>query len=280
MLKNLVYVFLTWVTFSSAHAQNSQYNVCVNSLKYHFLASQPEAATVCRQNDRPDFLQCMAHRAKNSNIHVLDAAIKCSQVNVRIPLQAEDSRYINLRSCPSKLQMGARMNDDRARQICDWDSSAIMQNCLIDLVERAQFHSEHAIQYCGFANKEYRNKIPQFVSCVINNSRKGYDVYSNVVSCDLDLSGRRVTKPQPRVNEQPEPRYEPDYQIPSTRQPEVKAPAESEVKTAPQEQPASTASGRKIPTPVEIKIEGSSNPEIKDQPIDTGSTSNSESLPL
>lgn len=277
MLKGLFFVLLSGMTFS-AYAQTSQYEACMGSLEYYYLASRSEATTVCRQNSSPEFMQCMVHRAENSNIHVLDAALKCSRTRMRIPVESTDPNYVNFRSCPSKLQMRARMEDRRARQICEWDPSSLMQNCIVDLVEQARFHSEHAIQYCAFANEQYRRKIPHFVACVIDNSQRGYDVYSNVVRCDNELTHGRVTKPKPRQDEQPEPKYEPRYPEKSEQPGQVETkPKAPEAKTS--QEPASS-SGRKVPTPVEIKIEASSNPEVNDQPIETGSTSNSESLPL
>jgi hypothetical protein len=283
MLKSLLFIVLSTGTFSAfaldkasteSKQGDNQYGVCSNAMKYYFLASDSEAKTVCSQNSSPAFIGCMTNYGQNTNMHILEAAPKCSAgTRMRIPLQTDDPTYINLNSCPSRMQIYARMTDNRANQICNWDSSPVMQNCLIDLVQRAHFHSEHAIQYCGFASAEYRNKIPNFVACVVDNAQHGYtDVYSNVVKCDDEMMGHVVHPPikhkdQPIVVQQSPP-------VVKDQQPVVKAP---EV----QEEPAKPAAGpRKVPTPVEIKIEDSSKPEVKDQPIDTGSTSNSESLPM
>lgn len=180
MLKSLIFVFLSWVTISSAHAQRSSYDVCVNVLERHFPGSSAEAPVVCRQNSTPAFVQCMANLGVNSNIYVLSAASRCGGNQMRIPIRTEDPQYTNLNACPSQLQQRTGMSRNRSIQICHWDSSSLMQNCLADLTEKARFHSENAIQYCGFANVEYRHKIPQFVACVIDNSRRGLDVYSSV----------------------------------------------------------------------------------------------------
>lgn len=321
MLKSLIIVVLTGMAFS-AHARMSDYDFCMNNMKYYFLASDSEATTVCRQNSTPEFTKCMVMKSKNSNDHVLEAAPQCSRPKLNIPIEKKDSNYVNLKSCPSKLQMRARMSQFRSRQICEWDSTPIMQTCLIDLVEKARFHSEHAIQYCGFAKSEYRNKIPQFTACLISNSKRGYDVYSNVMNCDARITGTYVAprterrpEPQPEVRPRPEPRpearpkpmpmpkndprpnpvpqddgydtdYEPAYPTqPETRyptQPEVRTPARPEVRTVPSEEPApkSPSNGRTVPSPVDIKIEQSSKPEVNDQAVETGTTSNSESLPL
>lgn len=284
MLKNLIFIFLTWITFS-AHAQNnSSYNVCMNTLMdSEFMANKSEAHTVCSQNSSPDFMKCMNQRAATSNIHVLDAAIRCSPRALNIPLQTQDPNYINFRSCPVKLQMRTGINNQRAQQICNWDSTPLVQNCIFDLIEKAQFHGEHAVQYCSFANREYRNKIPQFVTCLIDNANQGYDVYSRVLKCDREmLYGKpRRLEPQPHVEQHSVPQYDPNYtppKQPDTNPTPIPAP---EVKTPPSnEQPAPKPSTRKVPIPVEIKIEASSKPEVKDQPVETGSTSNSESLPL
>ncbi len=298
MLKSLIFIAISWMTFSTAHAQNARYQSCVNSLEYYFLASQAEAHTVCRQNSSPDFMQCMVHRAKNSNMHVLEAAPKCSSFKVEIPVETKKPNYVNLKSCPSKLQMRARMSDRRAKQICDWDSSPVMQNCLIDLVEQARCISENAIRYCGFANTEYRAKIPQFAKCVIDQSKKGYDVHTNVKRCDsLMYYGKfpesmpvpQTPAPQsyPPKTQPQYPQYpqNPQYPLPSPQMPEVVTPTQpvvipDVVIVPPVVQPAPNTPGRTVPTPVDIKIEGSSNIEVNDQPIETGSTSNSESLPL
>ena len=258
MLKSLIFSILTGMTFS-AYAQNSQMEVCLQKMKSEFLASNSEAQVVCSQDSSPQFVSCMVQRANNSNIHVLDAAPICSRRKVKVPVNTADETYNNFKSCPSKLAIGARMRTDRAREICDWDSSSLMQSCLIDLVEKAGFHSEHAIQYCGFANSEYRSKIPQFVSCVISNARRGFFTYENVLDCD-DKIVRGIT-----IRSQPQPEVRPT--------PEVKP-----APTAPANQ-TSSVPGRRVPTPVEIKIEGT-NPEVQDQPVNTGSTSNSEALPL
>ena len=77
MLKSLIFVFLSGMAFS-AHARMSEYDFCMNNMKYYFLASDSEATTVCRQNSSPEFTKCMFLRGKNSNDHVLEAAPKCS----------------------------------------------------------------------------------------------------------------------------------------------------------------------------------------------------------
>jgi hypothetical protein len=277
MLKSLMFVFISAMTFS-AHAQNSQYDECMDKLEYYFLASNSEATTVCRQNSTPSFMRCMVQRAQDSNIHVLDAAPKCSSTRVRIPIDPNEPNYTNFRSCPAKLQARAHMKLERANQICDWDSTPVMQNCILDLTEQARFHSEHAVQYCAFAIGEYPKKVPNFVSCVIDNSKRGFDVYSNVMNCDARLTHGTLPKAKPRHEKpQPEPRYEPNY---PTKPGGPDFEPEPETRNPKDQQPAPKKTDRKVPTPVEIKIEGSSNPEVNDQPINTGSTGNSESLPL
>ncbi len=314
MLKSLIFVFLSGMAFS-AHARMSDYDFCMNNMKYYFLASDSEATTVCRQNSSPEFTKCMVMKAKNSNDHVLEAAPQCSRPKLNIPIEKNDSNYVNLKSCPSKLQMRARMNQFRSRQICEWDSTPVMQICLVDLVEKARFHSEHAIQYCGFAKSEYRNKIPQFTACLISNSKKGYDVYSNVMNCDARLTGTYIpprseprsrpevrteprSEPKPKKDPRPSPipqddGYDTDYDPyypnrpevrtnPTTR-PEVRtSPTRPEVRSEPSESttPKNPSNGRTVPSPVDIKIEQSSTPEVNDQAVETGTTSNSESLPL
>ena len=170
------------------------------------------------------------------------------------------------------------MNEDRSRQICDWDPSTLMQNCIVDLVRQARFHSEHAIQYCGFANTEYRNKIPSFVACVIDNARRGYDVYSNVRMCDDEMTRGRRYKPHPVETRPVNPRQDTGVQPTPETRPVQPVPQKKPQESKPE--PARTSGGRKVPTPVDIKIEESSNPDVNDQPINTGSTSNSEALPM
>jgi hypothetical protein len=275
MLKSLFF-FVILMMGLSVHAGATDYERCASHLDYYFLASESESRTVCSQNSSPAFVQCMVDKGTRSSIDVLDAAAQCGGRRMKIPVEIPGQNYNNFKSCPSKLQVNTGMAKNRAEQICQWDPSDLMQNCLADLVQKARFHSEHAIQYCGFAAKEYRNKIPQFVSCVINNSFRGYDVYSNVANCDYQIAGGKViVKPQPRSQDkwepqQPaEPSQPPYYNDNEKTQPEVVAPA----------QPA-RPSNRKVPVPVEIKIEESSNPEVADKNLDTGSTSNSDSLPL
>lgn len=297
MIKSLIFLFLSGMTLS-AHAQNSSrnnYNVCMNTLEKYFLASQSEATTVCRQNSSPAFLQCMVHRAKNSNIHVLEAFPKCSSFRVTVPAEPQsDSRYVNARSCPAKLQIHAKMTERMANEVCAADSSEVMQTCIIDLVQKARFYPGHADQYCEFASKEYKRKIPNFVACVIDNSRGYFNhigrhnyysyeaVKANIVDCDYKMVGGVVIKPKPPTRPDVPPTYEPNY--PPPVQPAPVPPTQPEVAPTPQpqeEEPAPKTGGRKVPTPVEIKIEGSSQPEVTgDQPIETGDTSNSGSLPL
>lgn len=300
MLKSLMFVFISAMTFS-AFAQNSQYDDCMDKLEYYYLASHSEATTVCRQNSSPGFMYCMVRTAQETNMHVLDAAPRCSATRVRIPIESKDPSYTNFKSCPSKLQARAHMSYERANQVCDWDHTDITQNCILDLTEKAGFHPEHSVQYCAFANSEYRNKVPKFVKCAIENSRIGHDVYTTVMICDEQMVYGNRRRPSPRYDEQPrydqpaprydeQPRYEPNYnsQYPNTPpnsqqvqpddqqdQTEIKP----ETKTS-KTKPAPKKADRKVPTPVAIKIEGSSNPEVNDQPINTGTTDNSESLPL
>ena len=294
------------MTFS-AHAQGSQYDDCMDKLEYYFLASHSEATTVCRQNSSPGFMFCMVRTAQESNMHVLDAAPRCSATRVRIPLEKpNDPTYTNFRSCPSKLQARAHMDYQRANEICDWDNTDITQNCILDLVEKAGFHSEHAVQYCSFANNEYRNKVPKFVKCAIENSRIGHDVYTTVMICDSEMVyGKRRSNPrpaprseQPRYDDQPrydnQPRYEPNnnssydpnynngqpYPNDQDVQPDYRRDQPETKPEVKKEKPATKKADRTVPTPVAIKIEGTSNPEVSDQPINTGTTDNSESLPL
>ncbi len=281
MLKSLILIFSLSIGYS-AFAQSS-YETCVKSLKYYYLASQAEADVVCRQDSSESFLKCMVREGINTNHHVLSVAPFCTQKRMNLPLDSSDPTYNNFYSCSGNLQSHAYMESSRARQICQWDSSPTMQFCLVSLVGQAGFHPEHAIQYCSFANTEYRNKIPEFVSCAIRNAQQGLDVYSNVVSCD-----QQITHPTPPTSVEPtqttqQPQQYTPPTVHPTQKPEVKDQTPVDQKTKSNNSTEKTAekpSGRKVPTPVEIKIEKSSKPNVKDQPLNTGSTSNSESLPL
>lgn len=301
MIKSLIFLLLSGMTLS-AHAQNSSsrdYNTCMVSLKKYFLASESEATTVCRQNTSPAFLQCMVYRGMNSTEHVLEAFPKCSSFRVTIPKENQsDTTYVNARSCPAKLQIHAKMTERMANEVCAADSSDVMQTCIIDLVRKARFYPGHADQYCEFASKEYRRKIPNFVACVVDNSLGRFNhvgrynyynsniVKANVEDCDFRLMGGVVVKPKPPTRPDVPPTYEPNYppvQKPTPTYPDVTPTPQPPVQPEPPVEPAPAPpkTGRTVPTPVEIKIEGSSQPEVTgDQPIETGDTSNSGSLPL
>lgn len=365
MLKNILITFSMLVGSSAFAASN--YDICMDSLTYHFLANYRQSSSICKQNSSPKFVKCMEKKAVTTNLHVTDAAPECSK-------QVKATSVFN--TCESRLQVYTQMSDERSVQVCQWDPSPLMQSCIIDLVQKARFHEEHAVQYCAFANSEYRREIPRFKMCVIDQSRRGYDVYSSVASChDYIMNGGRwiVTEPEPRPRPRPDrrdsrndrnnreegqrqydrteedsrySRTQSQQQAPVRTQPQTQSqpqvveqrtrrtqqmppaersqtvrtypvesypanenteptvvveerevvreqptrgettrPAQSETNTSEEKkkQPEKNKTGAtssKVPAPVEIKVQESSKPKVEDQPLDSESTENAESLPI
>ncbi len=284
MLKVLMII---WGLMLGAQAYaSSPVQSCMDSLQYHFLANRQEAHAICKQDSSAKFLNCMEQKAYATSQDISVSASQCSQkVKLASPYQ----------TCEANMQIYARMSYDRAVQICHWDRSDVMQVCLMDLAQKARFHSEHAIQYCAFASHNYREKLPFFTNCVVNNSRQGYKVVDAVQLCHNRILGIDVPvqKPRPKPAPKPNPKVEvevspgrpvnPGVGVDPTPNPAGKviiAPAPSTGGTSADSQ-KQTGVSQKVPTPVEIKVQESSELEIlDDQPLDSGSTSNAESLPI
>jgi len=159
------------------------------------------------------------------------------------------------------------MSDELAVQTCQYDSSLLMQGCIVDLVQRAKFHPEHAVQYCQFAGYYYRRQMARFKVCVIDRARFGGGAEAIVQRCHEDILGlrplERPAAPQPRPESRSNSKAEPAPARPQ-------APAQKQTGGVPS----------KVPTPVEIKVQESSKPKVVDRPIRSESNSNVESLPL
>lgn len=271
MLKN--FILLISISFANVvFAQSSSMDSCVASLKYYYLASPTEANLVCGKDSSAEFILCMQRRsvAPGRAESVVEAAPNCSRKRLNLPLEVNDSKtYTNFNSCNSRMQVYARMYQDRAIQICNYNPRPELQKCYIDLVQGANWHPELAIQYCGFAEENYPRQIAKFSSCVVNETRAGsQNAYRTAQTCHEKILFKPNTiKSQPEVEIKVIPQKPVEPYV-------VEKPV---VVQAPQKQ---TGAGS-VPTPVQIRVQESARPEvINDQPLDPGSTSNSESLPL
>lgn len=277
MLKGLMFILGVLLTGGPALASGSSLDLCVNSLQYHYLANYNEALDICRQDSSPNFLQCMEKKARATSLDVTDVAPACSK---KVKVKSAFG------TCEAQMQIQAEMTYDRSVQICAWDSSPLMQGCIIDLVQKARFHSEHAIQYCGFAGYNYRSSIPYFKKCIIVQSDKGYGVQESVQYCHDRILGvplpsnrtEGVSRPDKSQEVKPIPSQQPE--VVSTPKESPAATEELKAVESPETPKNKTGISKKVPTPVEIKVQESSKPEMEDQPLDSGSTSNAESLPI
>ena len=162
------------------------------------------------------------------------------------------------------------MRPRRSVEICQWDSSEVMLSCLIQIVQKAQWHSEHALQYCDFANQNYRRHIPQFVQCITTHPLRSKNIEKTAQSChesilDVVISGSKQKT------------------VESVVAPEVPVVAPPVVAATPVEVQNKKVVTETVPTPIKINInvqESAKAEAIVEQPVQVGSTSNSEVLPL
>lgn len=274
-----------------SNAQSSS-QTCVSDLMYNFRATATEALQICSVNSSKVFLKCMDHKSLTTQLDVHSAAVQCDSKFKRIQ-NTPTNQYVNFSSCSARLQVGARMRPRRSVEICDWDSSELMIGCMIQIVQKAGWHSEHAIQYCGFANQNYRNQIPRFVKCVTTHPLRSKNVEQTAQACHdsildiiIPLQKPRVRKTQTSiVSDDSVPVSDSIPVVVEAKTPEVVVVVEptrptEESKASVEEQNKKVVT-ETVPTPVKIQVQESAKAEeVVDQPSDANSTSNSEVLPL
>lgn len=254
-----------------ASAQSSS-NTCVTDLMYSFHATATEAQQICAINSSAVFLKCMEHKSTTTQLDVHSAAVACDSKFKNVQ-QNSTLQYVNSNTCEVRLQVGARMRPRRSIDICKWDSSEVMLSCLIQIVQKAQWHSEHALQYCDFANQNYRRHIPQFVQCVTTHPLRSKNIEKTAQSCHESIL---------------------DIIIPGSKQKPVVVEVVTSVEVTPavvevapiavvQEEQNKKVVTETVPTPIKINInvqESAKAEAIVEQPVQVGSTTNSEVLPL
>lgn len=278
-MKKSILFFITF-GFAKILMAQSSVDVCSNNLKMWFSANTYESQSICKENSSAAFMKCMQNKSQTSSQDVVTSSHDCDRRSTHSEHPIRDPRYISFQSCEGELQVGARMRPDRAHQICRWNSKPVMISCIVNLARRANWHSEHAIQYCDFANHSYSKEIPNFVKCVIQEATRGLGVERTAQDChdrilDRLIPGRRQKPaPQPRT-ERPEPGVDQNPNVIYQEPPAVVQPTlpsvivdEKKVRTV-------------VPTPVEIRVQESARPEvISDQKVQPDSSSNSENLPM
>lgn len=277
--------FLFFITFGFARIlmAQSSVDVCANNLQVWFSALPYEAQSICKENSSPKFMKCMENKKNTSSQDVVTSSHDCDRRSTHSEHPIRDTRYISFQSCEGELQASARMRSDRAHQICRWSyDKPGMVSCIVNLAKRANWHSEHAIQYCDFANQSYRKEIPNFVKCVIQEAPRGLGVEKTAQAChdrilDRLIPGRRqisAPKPLPRT-ERPDQSIEQNPTVIYQELPVVTQPTQPSVVV--DEKRVRTV----VPTPVEIRVQESAKPEvINDQKAQADSSSNSENLPV
>jgi len=298
-----VFKFILLSALLGISAQSSA-NSCVTDLMFNFKATATEAQHICSINSSKVFLKCMDHKSLTTQLDVHSAAVKCDS-KFKKAVTPSGAQYVNFNTCEARLQAGARMSPRRSFEICQWDSSDVMMSCLMNIVQKAGWHSEHAIQYCDFANQNYRSQIPKFVQCVSTHPMRSQSVVETAQSCHDSILDIIIPRTQPRVRELP-PVYDAKPTVIIRQQPEVVT-SQSEVVTSQPEvivnQPEVVVKDQpvekvqpvvvetkpetkkvvteKVPTPIKINVQESAKPEeIVDQPTKKDSSTNSEILPL
>jgi hypothetical protein len=268
-----------------SYAQSSSKS-CVSDLMYNFRATATEANQICSINSSAVFLKCMDHKLLTTQLDVHSAAVQCDSKFKRVQ-QEPTNQYVNFNSCSARLQVGARMSPRRSVEICDWDSSEVMMSCLIQIVQKAGWHSEHAIQYCDFANQNYRKHIPRFVKCVTTHPLRSKSVEQTAQACHDSILDIIIPLAKPRVkNERPPVTVTTVEQTPhvtvETKTPDVVVvEPQRPVVTIQDQTENKKVVTETVPTPIKIQVQESAKPEeIVDQPVEKDSTSNSEVLPL
>ena len=275
---------LFFITFGFAKIlmAQSSVDVCSNNLKMWFSANTYESQSICKENSSAAFMKCMEKKSQKSSQDVVTSSHDCDRRSTHSEHPIRDTRYLSFQSCEGELQAGARMRPDRAHQICRWNSKPVMISCLVNLARRANWHSEHAIQYCDFANQSYSREIPNFVKCVIQEAPRGLGVERTAQVChdrilDRLIPGRRrIPAPQasPRT-ERSEQGVEQNPTVIYQELPTVTQPSQPSVVL--EEKKVRTV----VPTPAEIRVQESAKPEqINDQKAQPDSSSNSENLPV
>lgn len=280
-MKKSILFFITFGFVKILMAQSSV-DVCSNNLKVWFSANTYESQSICKENSSPAFMKCMEKKSQTSSQDVVTSSHDCDRRSTHSEHPIRDTRYLSFQSCEGELQAGARMRPDRAHQICRWNSKPVMISCIVNLVKQASWHSEHAIQYCDFANQSYPREIPNFVKCVIQEAPRGLGVEKTAQAChdrilDRLIPGRRkkpAPQPLPRT-ERPQPGVEQNPSVIYHEPPAVIQPSQPSVVV--DEKKVRTV----VPTPVEIRVQESARPEeINDQKVQPDSSSNSENLPV
>ncbi|MFN8792259.1 MAG: hypothetical protein ACK5Y2_12470 [Bdellovibrionales bacterium] len=252
-----LFVLLAVLTSAWAQASPSPLETCQDHLQYYYVVGRGVVEPICRQNSSPQFVQCMIDQSSKTNLHITDVVPSCSR-------QVRVTSVFN--SCEARLQIQTSMNDELAVQACQYDSSLLMQGCIVDLVQKAKFHPEHALQYCHFAGYYYRRQMARFKVCVIDQARFGGGAEAIAQRCHEDILGiRRLERPAPQAPI--ESRSNPNAGTSPTR---PQTPAQKQTGGVPS----------KVPTPAEIKVQESSKPKVVDRPIRSESNSNVESLPI
>lgn len=272
-----------------SNAQSSS-KTCVTDLMYNFRATATEATQICSINSSAVFLKCMDHKLESTQLDVHSAAVQCDSKFKRVQ-NNPTNQYVNFKSCSSRLQVGARMSPRRSVQICEWDSTEVMMGCLINIVQKAGWHFEHAIQYCDFANQNYRKHIPKFVQCISTHPLRSQSVEAVAQSCHDSILDIIIPRSQPRVKKEQSQVVQKDTKpvvvenrpnvvvedrpvviVENSVTPTVINPEQSETKKVVTET---------VPTPIKIQVQESAKAEeIVDQPVEKDSTTNSEVLPL
>lgn len=312
MLRNLIFM-LSLSVGSVAFANGSRVNTCINALQYYFLAPYGQAQAICLQNSSNDFLNCMENKAATTNLDITEVVPMCSRkvhttpkfntCEARLQKDARMSYDLSLRTCQwdsSSVMISciidvsnqARFHPTHALQYCAFAKSQYPQ--------QMNYFKSCVAQYAPNSHGSY---LPYHL------------VHSTVQHCHDRITGvyvepvlppveTRRPKPvqipprQTRPESQPAYPYYPEQQVqpvfpthPQQPQPQVYPQPQQQVQPEPQ-QPAvqpeptvkpsqiKTGTVTKVPVPVEIKVQESSKPEVTDQPLQSESTSNAESLPL
>lgn len=257
---NLIFMLLALSPVQTLMAQSPS-EFCNGHLRYWFRAMPVEANHICSNNSTPSFLACMEKRAQTTSEDVVKAAYKCDPRSTVSTTPIVDPLYQNFNSCSGQLQVGALMRPDRAVEICQWDSSPLIISCLTGLVQKARFHPEHAIQYCSFANQNYRNEIPTFVACAEKKSARARSVLDVAQACHELVLNKLIKNPSPVVVQPPVARVEatPSVTVPSN-----------------------ATRVRNVPTPVQIQVQESVQPDVvSNQPrLSADAPSNAENLQI
>jgi hypothetical protein len=301
-VKKSILFFITFGFVKILMAQSSV-DVCSNNLKMWFSANTYESQSICKENSSHAFMKCMENKSNTSSQDVVTSSHDCDRRSTHSEHPIRDTRYLSFQSCEGELQAGARMRPDRAHQICRWNSKPVMISCLVNLVRKANWHSEHAIQYCDFANQSYPREIPNFVKCAVRESPRGLGVEKTAQVCHDEILARLIPNRRQKSTPQPLPEVRPPEKSPTvvTRKPptvaqpveqrvvvEEKSPnvvsQQSPTVSQPVEQTVVVEEKKVrtvVPTPVEIQVQESAKPEvISDQKAQAESSSNSENLPL